>query len=203
MDYQDSELGVIILAGGKSSRMGTDKGLIKLKGIPLVQRAINNVKIVTDDIVIVTNNADGYKRFGYQIVGDIITNIGPLGGLYSGFINSSKNRLLVVTCDMPFLSNEVIKYMNHSIVGYDAVVPIGTTGRADPLSAIYRRNCVEQIKDAIDGGERKVVSFFSELNIRYLEFEEISHINGALDSFLNVKTKEDFRSAEIIIEERF
>src|SRR5690242_9714711 len=97
----------IILAGGQSKRMGSDKGLMLFKSKPLVSYVINALRSVTSNIIIVTSNNE-YQQFGFKCIEDEFANKGPLAGIYTGLKNSSSEKNILVGCDMPFLSTSLL-----------------------------------------------------------------------------------------------
>ena len=102
---------VIILAGGKSSRMGTDKGLVLMNEIPMIERVIKTVKKAgLSEIIIVSNNTE-YKQFGLPVFPDVIPDKGPLGGIYTGLLKSSTVKNLILSCDVPFINETVLKLL--------------------------------------------------------------------------------------------
>ncbi len=100
----------IILSGGKSTRMGTEKGLTKLNGKFLIEHIVDVVKKVTDEIIIVANSSD-YDVFGYKVFSDINKNCGQMGGIYTGLYYSKTKKNIVLSCDIPFVSSEAVKYI--------------------------------------------------------------------------------------------
>ena len=99
-----------ILAGGKSSRMGEDKGLKLFNGIPLIQNVINQLLFAVDKVVIVSNNKD-YEQFGLEVIEDALINKGPAGGIYTALQHSSTDLNFIVSCDMPYISSQAIHFM--------------------------------------------------------------------------------------------
>ena len=106
----ENKITAIILAGGKSSRMGTDKGLLDFEGNKLIQHVIDNVKSSCEEILVVSNN-DGYNSLGYPVVKDRFLNRGPLGGIHAGLSITKTNWNFVIGCDMPFAEKHFIAYL--------------------------------------------------------------------------------------------
>jgi molybdenum cofactor guanylyltransferase len=123
----------IILAGGKSERMGKDKGLMDWKGKQLVQYSIEALRPFCDHMIISTNN-DEYARFGIPLVKDEYPNIGPMGGLHAGLKASKTEHNLFMSCDMPLVDEEVISLLLESVKNHQAVVPV-VDGRLIPVCA--------------------------------------------------------------------
>ena len=189
-------LGVAILAGGKSSRMGTDKGLVHLDGVALVERIACQVLDITSNIFVVTNRISEYRKFGYPMVSDVFPDIGPLGGLYTALKYDEHEYTLILSCDMPFVNQALLLYMFDNIEEYDAVVPrLSPNAHPEPLRAIYHKRCREHMLDAIRLGMRKAISFFDKIDVRYIERAEIEAVDPGAGSFFNTNTPEDLLEA--------
>ncbi len=100
----------IILAGGKSSRMGQEKGLVLHQGVSFIQHIIEAVQQITDTIIISTANPN-YMQFGYPCVTDSIPDCGPVGGIYTGLCHSKTAQNLVLSCDIPLITSETLKHL--------------------------------------------------------------------------------------------
>lgn len=191
---------VILLAGGKSSRIGLnkDKGQMKLMGINLMDRVISNIitidGISENDIIIVGPK----KKFLHfdRITEDIYPQKGPLGGIFSGLKASMTFYNLVIGYDMPFIEPKLIQYMRLNAEGYDIIIPSHSQGLVEPLCAIYNKNCLDIIERNITMGKLAVRSIFPFLKIRLIEEEEIKRYDSGLVSFFNINFKSDFARAE-------
>ena len=175
----------IILAGGKSSRMKEDKGLVYFNGKMLVEHVIGSVKKITDHIIIVTQN-EAYKQFGYPCYPDVLREKGALGGIFTGLVHSSTQKNIIIGCDMPFLSQNIFSGLINNCEGVDALIT-EHKGKAEPLCAIYDRSCIphfrqlleqDQLKitDALEGLKRRVISFDNEDWFVGNEFANINSI---------------------------
>jgi len=187
-----------ILAGGKSSRMGSDKAFLAYSGRPLIETVIDSVSALTHDMMIVTNTPAPYKKYGIKIHGDIIKDRGPLGGIYTALIESNTRYILAVGCDMPFLNRDLLRYMLGSIAAHEAVVP-ERDGRPEPLCAVYSKMCVEPIRVQLLRGNCKVTDFFDKVKVRILTREEIAPFDPEERCFINVNTPDDYRSISGLI----
>ena len=127
----------IILAGGKSSRMGTDKGILELNGRKMVDYVIKALTPNVDEIIIIANNKN-YNNLGYKVYRDIIKNCGPMGGIYTGLMKSKTKNNMLVCCDIPNISSIIIEYIIISAGEEAALVPIHN-GQAEPLCAVYKK----------------------------------------------------------------
>ena len=196
MSISVDKLGVAILAGGKSSRMGTDKGLINLKGVPLVERIIRQISHIFPKIFIVTNKIEQYSKFGYPMVSDLLPDIGPLGGLYTALDYDTHDYTLLLSCDMPFVSQGMLLYLMGAVDTYDVVVPrLSKQNHPEPLRAIYSKRCFSIIEKYIEEGGRRVVGFYSGINVRYVERNEIEGVDPGARSFFNANEPADLIEA--------
>jgi molybdopterin-guanine dinucleotide biosynthesis protein A len=187
---------VVILAGGKSSRMGEDKALMPFLGSSLLDFILSQISDLGEERIIISNTPDDYQRFGLPVFKDVIPDIGALGGIYSALTYASFQHCLLFACDMPFVNQPLIKHMANIIPEFDAVIPrLRKDEFAEPFRAFYSKNCISSIQIQIKKGERKVVSFFDSVSIRYLEAEEIHKFDPQELTFFNVNTPEDMAKA--------
>jgi molybdopterin-guanine dinucleotide biosynthesis protein A len=157
-----SPLTVAILAGGKSSRMGTDKSFVRAPwgaGRPLVEDVLAQVAGIGAETIVVTNRPDDYRYLGVSLFSDVLPDKGALGGIYTALHSSSQPCTLCVACDMPFVIRPLLAYLISLIPEGDAIVP-RLNGEAEPFRAIYsRRRCLAPIRAALDAGQLRVISF--------------------------------------------
>jgi molybdenum cofactor guanylyltransferase len=191
------EITGILLAGGKSSRMGGEKGLQLLGEFPLIEYAENALAGVCHDIII-SSNGSGYDTRGRRVVADVIPHIGPMGGIWSCLSQSHTAGNLVLSCDLPFITPEFMKYiLNHS-AGYDIVVPWMGEERFEPLCGYYNRGVIEAIDGFIRNGNYKLPDLFREVRINKLDAAEIERLFGA-HLFMNINSKTELAAAEKLI----
>jgi len=181
----------IILAGGKSQRMGEDKGLLPYRGKLMVEHVIAQLAKVVDEIIIISNNAE-YNQFGYLVFEDLIKEKGPVGGIYTGLTNSSTETNVIVSCDTPHVSHQLLNQLLTCQGNYDVTVP-SHNARVHPLIGIYQKKCASIFKSAIDQDQLKLMSVNEQthLNIvtidRNLEFYDVN-------LFKNINTPEDLNA---------
>lgn len=188
----------IILAGGTSSRLGENKALIDVEGMPLVERVNRRLHSVVDKVILVTNTPELFGFLNLPMVGDIYTGLGTLGGVHAGLHAIQDPYGLVVGCDMPFLNPALLRYLIESSVGYDVVMP-RINDHHEPLHALYARRCLPTIERGIAAGERRVLLALAGLNIRYIpEVEIVSHDPDRL-SFFNINTPEELAYARALL----
>lgn len=142
------EVTAIILAGGKSSRMGSDKGLLPLHGLPLIQYSINACAGITGNIIIITSNAE-YGRFGYPLVKDNFAGNGPMGGLEAALAVSDTEINLICPCDMPGIQTDTLKILLGAGRQHQTVVARDRTGKLFPVLGVYRRSALPVIRELI------------------------------------------------------
>lgn len=157
----------IILAGGKSLRMGTDKALVEINGKPLLQRAIDLCRPLCHDILISTNQP-GHTEFGYLTVPDEIKSCGPLGGIYSCLKKSKTDWSFVLSVDAAFVEPAFFYFLTSEKEGFDAVVPRHESG-VEPLIALYHINCLPAITKQLEEGKYKMQDFLKQVNTHFLE----------------------------------
>lgn len=145
----------IILAGGKSSRMGTDKGLITLNGKLFMQHCIDALKPLVNETIIVSNNAD-YDVFGLNRFEDTIENAGPLAGVFTGLKHSKTDYNLVLSCDVPLINSKILNKLMSAIDERFEVIQIESLGKTMPLIALYKKQCEHKFLELLNQGERRL-----------------------------------------------
>lgn len=188
-----SNITAIILAGGKSSRMGKDKAFVAFSGRPLIEILIDKISSVFGDLIIVTNKPALYRKYGLRIEVDITKDKGPLAGIYTGLISSEDNYNFIFACDMPFLSRDLIRYMAGERDGYDAVIP-EYNGRLEPLCAVYSKSCIRPIETELSRNNLKISDFTKYINARIIRGDEISKFGSDRILFANINTPEDMNN---------
>jgi molybdopterin-guanine dinucleotide biosynthesis protein A len=150
--------------------------------------------LIGDEVIIVTNSPQKYGHLEARLVGDIYPGKGSLGGIYSGLRAARSEYGLVVACDMPFLDLSLLRYMILLSPGQDVVIPrIG--GLTEPLHAIYSKQCLQPIERVLAGGGGRIIEFFPEVRVRYVEEQEIKLFDPQCLSFFNINTPADLEKA--------
>ena len=160
------KIGAIILAGGKSSRMGTDKGLLSLNGKSMVAHVIDTLKQITDDIIIISNNA-AYKVYRIPVYEDLIKDAGPLAGIYTGLIYSKHDKNIVVSCDTPFVSVELLNFLIEKSKNYDVTIATHDN-KIHPIIGIYDKKCVPTFKNELEQDQRKIGIALEKVNLHII-----------------------------------
>ena len=198
VDFVDIQVAGLVLLGGASRRMGQNKALLPVGGIPIIQRVINTVAPLCSETLLVGNDAEPYRHLGLPIIPDIEPNLGPLMGLYSGLLATSNDLNLLLACDMPFTSAALLSHLLALSDGYDVVIPRTEHG-LHPLCAVYRRStCLPAIRAALDAHSRRVISFFNQVRVREIGPDELRLVDPDGISLMNVNTPEDLAKARDI-----
>jgi len=202
-DKKILSLTAIILAGGKSSRIGSDKNksMLRLNGKHLIDIVRSKLKCVVGDNIIIAGPPESYLSYK-QVIPDLFFQKGPLVGIYSGLRASPSQYNLVVGCDMPFLEVKLLKYMTENIYSNDIVIPRYGDGYIEPLCAIYSKRCLETIERNLAEHIFSVRAIFPHLKVKFIEEEEIKKFDPKFYSFFNLNFKHDFRKAEEIIKKK-
>ncbi len=189
---------VVVQAGGESRRMGRNKALLPFLGQPLIQRVVERVKPIADEILITANQAADYAFLNLPIFPDVLPGYGALGGLFTALTVSKSPVTAVVACDMPFVSADLLAYQLRLVDqgNWDAVVPKSEAGY-EPLHGVYRtQTCRNAVEWAIRTGERKMIAWFPMVKIYAIEQEELHPFDPQGRIFWNVNTPEELQTAQ-------
>jgi molybdenum cofactor guanylyltransferase len=151
----------IILAGGRSSRMGQNKALLSLGGATVIERVRDELKKVVQDIIIVTSSPEDYRFLGCTLAADIYQDGGPLAGLHAGLKNSQSDYNLVAACDMPFLSAGLGRILLNELGECQAAVP-EISGQLHPLFGAYHKGLCRRAEEMLEAGDRKMRNLLTE-----------------------------------------
>jgi molybdopterin-guanine dinucleotide biosynthesis protein A len=182
----------IILAGGKSLRMGSNKALLRYGSSTFIEQQIAILKNIFDEILISADNANEYERLHLPIVQDIMPDMGPLSGICSGLMRAASFHSFVVACDMPFINEKLILYLREQINSYDVVVPQTSLG-LEPMHAFYSKNCIEPICRCIEKGRLKITDFFPEVKVKIIEEKDYKELETFSKSVINLNTPEEYK----------
>lgn len=182
-------IGAIILAGGKSSRMGQDKGLMLLNNKPMIVHLLNTVKTITNDIIIVSNNAE-YAQFGFDVKEDLIKNAGPLAGIYTGLTFSKHNKNIVLSCDVPFVSQKLLHFLIENSVNADVTIPINAE-KTHQVIGVYDKSCINIFKDELQHNQLKIKSALNKVTLNVVDANAFSS-----KEFLNINTPIELNEAQ-------
>jgi molybdopterin-guanine dinucleotide biosynthesis protein A len=187
----------IILSGGKSSRMGTNKALLKINEKTNIERITDTLKMSFNDIILVTNNPEHYQFLGLQMVTDIYPDQGPLAGIHAGLLASKFDVNFIAACDMPFVSGELAEVLVNQCGDYDAVIPI-INGRQHPLFAVYQKRVTEEIAHSIEAGRLRIKQLLEQLHVKYVTEENLqAYCSNDLERvFFNMNHPNEYENAK-------
>lgn len=188
-----------ILAGGKSSRMGTNKALLKINDKPVIERIADELEACTDQVIVISKSPKEYEFLHLDIFPDRYQEQGPLAGFESALYHVEADWFIIVACDMPFIKADVFRYLYEKRSSYDAVVPI-YDGQMHPLSGIYHRSVLPSIQQQLNNQRRQVKSFFEHIHVHYVK--EFSLSQRMLERhFFNMNHPEEYEEAETMIQD--
>jgi molybdopterin-guanine dinucleotide biosynthesis protein A len=191
----------IILAGGKSTRLGHDKVLETVGNTSLLEQVISRIDPLSKEIIIVTAKERTFTQLAsrpkVKVVSDIFPGQGSLGGIYTGLVKSDSFYNLVVAADMPFVNTSLLRYMIGICEGFDFVLP-RVNGLFEPLHAIYSKNCITPIESILNEGKKVIVELFKYVKVKYVEADEVDKFDPQHLSFFNINTKEELELAKKI-----
>lgn len=194
-------LTVAVQAGGQSSRMGTDKGLVPLAGRPLIEHVLARVRNLGQETVVTTNDPDRYAYLPVRLVSDEEPGAGALAGLQTALRAARGERVLVVACDMPFLQRPLLEHVIARSREADVAVP-RWANRFQTMHAVYRRaRCLAAVNRALAEGQMRMISFYPHVEVRALPEAEVARFDPTGRSFFNVNTPEDLARAEAMLTE--
>jgi molybdopterin-guanine dinucleotide biosynthesis protein A len=192
----------IILAGGKSKRMGKDKSLLKIGNKSFVQIAMDKLINLCDEVVIVSNRSNINFRVpsNVKVVRDLKKNIGPMMGILTGLTQISTTYGLVLACDIPLVPQEFLSYLSEAVEEKDIVVP-RWYGRIEPLIGIYTKYCIHSIRESIKRKCLSPIDFINGCRLRthFIDEGGISRFGNPNIIFYNVNTEEDLNAARRIM----
>ncbi len=189
----------VIQAGGKSVRMGGQpKALLELGGRRIIDRVVDVVRAVADDLLIVTNTPELYASLGLPMVADVFPDHGSLGGIYSGLKAAPGEAAFTVACDMPFLLPEVARLVTSRADRADVVLPrVG--GQFETLHACYAKGCLAPMETRLRAGRLKIIGFFEDVRVLEIAEAEVARFRAPELVFMNVNTPEELARARALL----
>lgn len=186
---------VAILAGGRSRRMGQDKALLPIGGRSVIEWVLDRVVPLSDDVTIITDVPGKYRHLDYRMIGDIFPGKGSLGGIYTAVHAAQYLHCVVVACDMPLLNTDLLRYLAELAPGFDVVVP-RIEEFPETMHAVYGKRCLEPIKSRLLADQLKIIGFFEDVRVRYVERNDVSRFDPTFRSFININTPADLEHVQ-------
>jgi molybdopterin-guanine dinucleotide biosynthesis protein A len=193
MSFQSSG-SAVILAGGKSSRMGQPKALLPFDGEPLIAHTVRTLRCLFADIVVVAAPEQELPSLSVTLVRDEVAYQGPVGGILYGLRAAHAEIAFVTSCDAPFLNLELIAFLVTQMSDHDVVVPYWQE-RLQPLHAVYRRSVAPLLQEQLDRGELRPIFLYKKVRTREVSPEEIRRFDPEGLSFRNMNSPEDYQAA--------
>jgi molybdopterin-guanine dinucleotide biosynthesis protein A len=195
----DNNITAFILAGGKGKRLTHKKSLIQINKKPLILQTVIDLLSIFSNVILLSDSRELYSFLDIPIYKDIIKNIGPLGGIYTGLNISETDWNFFIACDMPFINLDIIKILMENISDkYDCIIPF-VKGYYEPLFAFYNKRATEYISNSIGQNEYKIQSFFKNINIKKIHENEFEGIDNIDNTFVNINTKNDIENFRKLI----
>lgn len=180
----------IILAGGKSSRMGKDKGLMEFRGRPLISHAIELLTVHCQELLISTGNTE-YKQFGLPLVPDLHAEFGPMGGIYSAMQQISGDWSIVLACDMPFVNHQLCDLLKDNAENSRCCIVPEHDGLLEPLAAMYHRRIIPEMENALELNQPSLYRLFQTSGAFFLSTDQL--LADYPDLFANLNAPEDLK----------
>ncbi|MFZ0793181.1 MAG: molybdenum cofactor guanylyltransferase [Candidatus Korobacteraceae bacterium] len=185
-----------ILAGGRSSRMGSDKALLSFGGQTLLQRALQTAAAAAETIAIV-GPGKRYAPYG-EVIEDVYAGCGPLAGIHAALAASKTDLNLMLSVDMPLMTADFLRWLARQAQASDETIVVpDVLGGPQPLCALYRRQVRKVAEEALKRGEYKIGRLFSQVPTRYLSEQEITTAGFSITIFSNVNTREEFEALAV------
>jgi|RhiMetdeSRZDD1v2_1073273.scaffolds.fasta_scaffold27833_4 molybdopterin-guanine dinucleotide biosynthesis protein A len=186
------DIEAFILAGGASRRMGTDKSQLVLGDVPLIQRIKNTLASVAKRVAVVGSR----DKDDPNVVPDVYPHWGALGGIHGALTTCNSEWAIVVACDLPFVTSELVTQLINLQNRHEAVVPIQPDDRPQPLCALYRVDpCLQRAVELIEAGRRRPLDLLEVVRTRWVAFSELAHLEHSANFFVNINTPEDYYEA--------
>ncbi|AHF05803.1 molybdenum cofactor guanylyltransferase [Desulfitobacterium metallireducens] len=187
----------VLLAGGKSSRMGRDKAFLDYLGKPLIEKGLEELRSVFSEVIISTNSPERFQCYGEKKVTDLYPGCGPLSGLQSGLQAAQFGYSFFVACDMPFIDPEVIRFLAGYCGKHDVIVP-EVDGVLHPLHAFYHKNCLPLITEYLEKRSFKIIDFYPRCSVRIVREEEFRRFPQVARSLKNANTVQEWQELQTL-----
>ncbi len=193
-------ISLAIQAGGQSSRMGQDKGLLPFLGVPLIEVVLQRLQKLAAETYITTNRPEDYAFLGLPCIPDLLPGTGALGGLYTALQAAEYPLVIVVACDMPFANPQLLSACVQICQTENAAAVIPSTALGlEPIHAVYRaKECLPAIEQALAAGKKRMISWHAAVDVRVLSPQETAAHDPQGLAFKNLNTPAEFQEAEAI-----
>jgi molybdenum cofactor guanylyltransferase len=195
------KVGAVILAGGKSSRMGQNKALLPINGLSNIERIKNKISEVFEDILLVANDREIYEFLHLPIVEDKVKEKGPLAGIQAGLLAAKHDANVFIACDMPFVAVEIANKLIEESEGYDVVIPV-VAGKHQPLFAIYKKSILPVLEACLLNDQLRIKHLLDQVKVNYVSESQlvIKEIDNLEQVFYNMNHPSEYEKAKKIAE---
>jgi molybdopterin-guanine dinucleotide biosynthesis protein A len=188
-----------IIAGGKSIRMGSNKALMRVGGVLMIERVVNALRDLGQrETILITNTPDVYAFLNLTMIADALPDTGSLGGIYTAILHSAAPYTLVAACDMPFLNPALLHYLierqTEAAAPYDVIAP-RVDGYPEGMHALYSKACLAPIRARLDARQLKIIGFYDDVKTRYVDEDEWRALDPDGKSFQNINTPDELNAA--------
>lgn len=187
----------VILAGGKSSRMGKNKALLPILGKPVIQHVAKTLSRCTEEVFVIANNPSDYSFLKLPIYPDRYVHIGPLGGMESALYHIKADCYVFAACDMPFLNTDVYNILLSKLESYDAVIPIYNQYE-HPMCGIYRNSIFHQVQTQIRKNDLKLKRLLDQIQVNYIDTYEGIPNDVIKKHFFNMNYPSEYEEAKLL-----
>lgn len=171
--------------------MGRDKAWLPVGGRSMIERAIDALEPVSESVSVIAGG-DEYLRLGHPVIKDANPGIGPIEAVRTALANSASSHAVLLGCDLPFVTPELLSFLIDLSEGFQVVVPVGKDLRPEPLCAVYSTRALAAVNEMIARGERTVRLLFEHVPTRFVRFGEIEHLAGSALFFENINTPGEY-----------
>ena len=182
--------------------MGRDKAFLEVGGRQVIERVLDAVRPLTDDLFIGTNSPEKFVAFGERMVADIYPNKAALGGIYTAIEAARHPHVLIVACDMPLLNQALLKHLISLAPTADVVAPMIDPPQPETMHAVYSKTCLPVIEARLLANKLRIIGFFEEVAVNYVDRAAIQRFDPHFYSFLNMNTPEEWQRVCAIVEEK-
>ena len=184
-------MNALILAGGENKRLPMLKGFLEIDGKRIIESNINILERIFDKVIISTNTPEHYFYLGRPMVGDTMSDRGPMTGILSALNIPEISEIFVTACDMPFISDELIRsIVDQWDTKWDAVIPVFEK-KTQPLFGIYSKHIARNMEKSIKSGTRSLRKFLEGRQVLYISEQAVRNVDKEGKSFININTPED------------
>ena len=193
--------GLIVLAGGKSSRMGKNKALLPFGTRTGIERILDELKPLCSRPILVTNEPELYQQIEAELVQDNYPGMGPLAGLEAGLSVTKEDWNLLVACDMPFVSRSLAEELLVRAGEKDCIVPM-IEGRTHPLFALYNKSILPTVQAKLKGNTLRMMAVLESCDTLYVKEEDLARVENLEDALFNMNVPGDYEIAAVKLKEQ-